>query len=187
MVPIASFVSSSTKPTLQSSSSSPFDPSRQQQQTPSASRKKKLHEFVPRKAAVQLTERARLFFRSLLQNPPRENIVGIMLNYHQSQSGEPRMVFSFAFVTEQEVDPSLDEGVSLEVVPDESQPSPNDDDSQRRYVPKPPRDARHDGLPKLYISHNAFLKVLGATVDVEPDSITPILHDREGNRMDPNA
>jgi hypothetical protein len=92
------------------------------------------------------------------------------------------MVFSFSFVTEQDIDPSFDEGVSLEVVP-ELQP----DGSIQNYVPKSPADARHDGLPKLYISHNAFLKVLGATIDVEPDSVTPILYDREGNRMDPNA
>ena len=44
-----------------------------------------------------------------------------------------------------------------------------------------------DGLPKLYVNHNAFLKVLGATVDIDLEKITPILYDREGNVMDPNA
>jgi hypothetical protein len=44
-----------------------------------------------------------------------------------------------------------------------------------------------DGKPKLYVHHNAFLKVLGATVDVDMDTITPVLYDKEGNQMDPNA
>ena len=54
-------------------------------------------------------------------------------------------------------------------------------------VPKPPRDSQNDGLPKLYVHHHAFLKVLGATVDVDTETVTPILYDREGNRMDPNV
>jgi hypothetical protein len=54
-------------------------------------------------------------------------------------------------------------------------------------TPKSPRDALNDGLPKLYIHHNGFLKVLGATVDVDMETITPILYDREGFEMDPNA
>jgi hypothetical protein len=53
--------------------------------------------------------------------------------------------------------------------------------------PKSPRDSIDDGLPKLYIHHNAFLKVLGATLDVNTETISPILYDREGNIMDPNA
>ena len=44
-----------------------------------------------------------------------------------------------------------------------------------------------DGLPKLFVHRDAFLKVLGATVDVNLETITPILYDREGNIMDPNA
>lgn len=43
-----------------------------------------------------------------------------------------------------------------------------------------------DGLPKLFIHHNAFLKVLGVTVDVDTEKISPILYDREGNIVDPN-
>jgi hypothetical protein len=54
-------------------------------------------------------------------------------------------------------------------------------------TPKSPREALGDGLPKFYIHHNGFLKVLGATVDVDADSMTPILYDREGFEMDPNA
>ena len=53
--------------------------------------------------------------------------------------------------------------------------------------PKSPRDALDDGLPKLYVHHNAFLKVLGATVDVDTTNITPILYDKEGFEMDANA
>ena len=53
--------------------------------------------------------------------------------------------------------------------------------------PKPPEDALNDGLPKLYIHHNAFLKVLGTLVDVDLQTMTPIIYDREGNKLDPNA
>ena len=54
-------------------------------------------------------------------------------------------------------------------------------------TPKSPKDSMNDGLPKLYVHHDAFLKVLGATLDVNTESLTPILYDREGNLMDPNA
>jgi hypothetical protein len=54
-------------------------------------------------------------------------------------------------------------------------------------TPKSPAETWDDDQPKLYVSHNAFLKVLGATVDVDMETMTPILHDREGNEMDPNA
>lgn len=147
--------------------SSPFD-----QTNPSkAPTKRRRRKFVPRKAAVELTDRARDFFRRLLNHPPREEIIGIMLEYDQSKSGQPRMVFSFEFVTKDDITED-DEGVSLELVDGK---------------PKPPAEAVEDGLPKLYVSHNAFLKVLGATVDVDPATVTPILYDREGNKMDPNA
>ena len=53
--------------------------------------------------------------------------------------------------------------------------------------PKAPLEAVDDGLPKLYIHHNAFLKVLGATVDVDTTNITPILYDKEGFEMDANV
>lgn len=130
-------------------------------------RKKK---FVPRKAAVELTENARTLFQKLLENHPTRD--GILLNYNQSSTGEPRMVFSFSFVSRDELD-EQDEGVSLEV----------DEDGN----PKPPKDALDDGLPKLYVHHNAFLKVLGATVDVDTKNITPILYDKEGFELDANV
>jgi len=130
-------------------------------------RKKK---FVPRKAAVELTERARTLFQKLLENHPSKD--GILLNYNQSSTGEPRMVFSFSFVNKDELN-EQDEGVSLEV----------DEEGN----PKSPRDALDDGLPKLYVHHNAFLKVLGATVDVDTKNITPILYDKEGFELDANA
>ena len=50
-----------------------------------------------------------------------------------------------------------------------------------------PEVALDDGKQKLYINGGAFLKVLGATVDIDMDTFTPILYDREGNQMDPNA
>lgn len=53
--------------------------------------------FVPQKAAVALTPKARNFFKALLESTSNPDVVGIMLNYHQSSTGEPRMVFSFDF------------------------------------------------------------------------------------------
>jgi len=158
---------------LKGPKSSPFDKNpNADKAVPSNKRLRKKREFIPRKAAVQLTDQARNYFKVLLENPPRPQIIGVMLSYHQSKTGEPRMVFAFDFVTEHDIGPD-DEGVSLEVLPD--------------GTPKPPAESMHDGLPKLYVNHDAFLKVLGATVDVDMESVAPILYDREGNLMDPNA
>jgi len=58
-------------------------------------------------------------------------------------------------------------------------------------TPKPPDESWNDNLPKLYIHHNAFMKVLGGTLDVDIDtgtgSMKPLLFDRNGHAMDPNA
>ena len=59
-------------------------------------KKRKKKRFIPRKAAVQLTPKAREFFKKLLESDPTKK--GILLDYHQASSGEPRMVFSFKFV-----------------------------------------------------------------------------------------
>eukprot|EP00529_Nitzschia_sp_RCC80_P040445 CAMPEP_0113465000 /NCGR_PEP_ID=MMETSP0014_2-20120614/13502_1 /TAXON_ID=2857 /ORGANISM="Nitzschia sp." /LENGTH=86 /DNA_ID=CAMNT_0000357121 /DNA_START=374 /DNA_END=634 /DNA_ORIENTATION=+ /assembly_acc=CAM_ASM_000159 len=86
------------------------------------------------------------------------------------------MVFSFKFVNNTDDDDALtddDEGVTLEV---------NEDGT-----PRTPAETWDDGKPKLYIHRNAFLKVLGATVDVNLDAITPILTDKEGFEIDPSA
>ena len=67
--------------------------------------------------------------------------------------------------------------MSLEVLPDGK--------------PKPQSESWNDNLPKLYIHHGAFMKVLGGTLDVELNAETgelkPKLFDREGHEMDPNA
>jgi hypothetical protein len=138
-------------------------------------KRKKLgkHSFIPQKAAVQLTEQARDFFQNLLKDPPRPEIIGIRLNYDQSKQDSIRMVFSFEFVTANDLS-SNDEPVSLEVLEDGVTP--------KTYV-----ESVNDGFPKLYVSGDAFLKVLGAEVDVDTKTLTPILRDREGNIMDPNA
>jgi hypothetical protein len=73
--------------------------------TTKTKRKKKI--FLPRKAAVQMTEKARTFFKKLLDMNPEK--AGVMLNYGQSSSGEPRMVYSFDFVSKEQLDPQ-DEG-----------------------------------------------------------------------------
>jgi hypothetical protein len=78
-------------PTTRCISSSPF--------TKPSSRKRR--KFVPRKAAVELTEQARTFFKALLENNPQKD--GIILNYQQASSGQPRMVFSFGFVSKDQL------------------------------------------------------------------------------------
>ena len=68
--------------------------------------------FIPRKAPVSLTPASRTYFKALLDHKIRsekndgvENdpIVGIMLKYQQSLTGQPRMVFTFEFVTDDEL------------------------------------------------------------------------------------
>lgn len=135
--------------------------------------KKRKRKFLPPKAAVKLTPKARKFFKALLERPSRPDIVGIMLNYSQASSGQPRMVFSFDFTTQDQIT-EQDEGVSLEVLEDGESP-------------KPPKESADDGLKKLYVSHNGFMKVLGCTLDVDIETMKPILYDPSGNVMDPNA
>jgi hypothetical protein len=142
-----------------------------------------------RKPPVTLTEPARNFFRQLLtSNTIRDGIIGILLDYHQSTSGQPRMVYSFRFVTANDIDESLDESVELW----EEGEKHDDDDDDDVDAPKNddgPKEITTSSLshPKLYVHHNAFLKVLSATLDVDVATVTPILYDREGNLMDPNA
>ena len=131
-----------------------------------------------------MTPKARTFFKSLLENVTSNQsdgeskqsddaIIGIQLTYSQSTTGEPRMVFGFSFLRASALHPN-DEAVSLEVLEDGE-------------TPKPPAEALEDGLPKLYVHHDAVLKVLGATLDVDEERLVPILYDKEGNVMDPNA
>ena len=57
--------------------------------------------FIPRKAAVALTEKARTLFKQLVENHPSKD--NVLLNYTQSSTGEPRMVFSFSFVATEDL------------------------------------------------------------------------------------
>lgn len=54
-------------------------------------------------------------------------------------------------------------------------------------TPKPPKDSIDDGLPKLYLSHNGFMKFLGCKLDVDIDNVQPILYNKEGLEVDPNV
>ena len=132
--------------------------------------------FIPQKAPVKLTPKARKFFKSLLELNDNEAIIGVMLKYKQSGTGEPRMVYTFDFVKESELT-DKDEPVSLEIL------ESNDEEE----IPKKPQDSYDDGLPKLYVHQHAFLKVLGCTIDIDENDFTPIMYDREGNLCDPNA
>eukprot|EP00978_Attheya_sp_CCMP212_P019918 scaffold56562_cov53-Attheya_sp.AAC.1 len=165
----------------ESSKGSPFAGSAAPKQGQRAGKaRSRARRMVPRKAPVLLTENARTMFQKLLASITSEKNVGIILNYTQSSTGEPRMVYSFDLVTQADLTPD-DECVSLELI----------EDKYGNLVPKLPADSLNDGLKKLYVHHNGFMKVLGATLDVEidPESgmFTPKLVDREGNDMDPNA
>eukprot|EP00525_Craspedostauros_australis_P012991 CAMPEP_0198134956 /NCGR_PEP_ID=MMETSP1442-20131203/60345_1 /TAXON_ID= /ORGANISM="Craspedostauros australis, Strain CCMP3328" /LENGTH=180 /DNA_ID=CAMNT_0043796117 /DNA_START=275 /DNA_END=817 /DNA_ORIENTATION=- len=154
------------RPNARHHSQSPFSSTND---TPAPKRAKKRKPFIPRKAAVTLTEGSRKFFQKILESMPEK--AGVMLKYQQATNGEPRMVFSFGFVSQDQLHPQ-DEGVSLEVLGD--------------GTPKPPAESMNDGLPKLYIHHDAFLKVLGKTVDVNMETMSPVLKDEQGNIVDPN-
>ena len=95
-------VQSQTPPLSSLSSPSPFGNT-----TNNNSKRRKKKRIIPRKAAVELTEKARTIFQKLLDNQPTKE--GILLNYTQSATGEPRMVFSFSFVSKEELD-EQDEG-----------------------------------------------------------------------------
>jgi len=131
--------------------------------------------FIPRKAAVELTQNARSLFKKLLKNRSQEG-GGIILKLQHSTSGQPRMVFTFGFVEQKDIE-EHDEGVSLELLEDEKSP-------------KLPVDSMNDGLPKLIIHGSSFIKVLGGTLNVEitdDGEFIPKIHDREGNLIDPNV
>lgn len=137
---------------------------------------KRQRTMIPRKAALALTPKARDLFQKMIQVT---NSQGIILKYEISSQHALRMAFKFDLIKDitKELD-EQDEGVSLQVLED-------------GITPKPPSEAWDDGLPKLYIHHAAFMKVLGGTLDVDFNSETgemkPILFDREGNEMEPNA
>lgn len=177
-------------------SSSPFDPSNHsiQQDDKSSNletktnvqrkRKRRVLKFVPLKPAVNITPRAQQFFLKLLHDPPRPTICGVRLNYDQSSSGQPRMVFSFSFVTPEELD-GMDEAVPLEKKTNDDAVTGQRGDDQS-IEPNDTSTSNAPTVPTLYVSANAFLKVLGSTVDID-ENFSPILYDKEGNRMDPNA
>lgn len=143
------------------------------QSKPSTRAKPKM---IARKAAVHLTPKSREAFKQLLSLSKAE---GVMLKYELSAKQALRMVFKLDFISslKDQLNPD-DEGVSLEVLEDGE-------------TPKPPSESWDDGLPKLWVHHGAFMKVLGGTLDVRIDaetgSIEPKLYDREGNEMDPSA
>lgn len=200
---------------LFSTESSPFSSKSKKHSNSNSNTRKQRPSFrIPKKAPVNLTPKARQFFKALLQNKIQNNandknsaeeIVGILLQYQQSKTGEPRMVFTFDFVTQNQLG-KKDEPVSLEVVTiatdvhaEDADVDTNTDaddvakemhseiDQGKEEIPKSPEESYNDGLPKLYIHEHAFMKVLGCTIDIDMETFTPILYDREGNVMDPNA
>ena len=80
--------------------------------------------FTSHKAPVNLTSSSRQFFKNLLSHKisspydsagsdinenDNNTIIGIMLKYQQSLTGQPRMVFTFEFVRHEDLDEN-DEG-----------------------------------------------------------------------------
>ncbi len=167
---------------------------------------KKRKKIIPKQAPVKLTPKARKFFKDLIDmklkskendnNDKNENVIaGIILKYQQSNTGQPRMVFTFDYVAQNELS-DRDEPVSLEIIGtkqssdtqfDDRTSDTNGDVILTGEIPKPPQDSYNDGLPKLYIHQHAFMKVLGCTIDVDTENFSPILYDKEGNKLDPNA
>jgi len=104
---------------------------------------------------------------------------GILLKYEMSAKKAMRMTFKFDLIKDRKKElTDQDEGVSLEVLED-------------GITPKPPVESWDDGLPKLFIHQNAFMKVLGGKLDVDFNSetgdLTPKLFDRQGFELDPNV
>lgn len=173
--------------------------------TISSTTSKKRKKIIPKRAPVKLTPKARKFFKDLIdmKTKSKENensnknenvIAGIILKYQQSNTGQPRMVFTFDYVAQNELS-DRDEPVSLEII-GMQQPSDTESDNHASdangdiiltEIPKPPQESYNDGLPKLYIHQHAFMKVLGCTIDIDTKNFSPILYDKEGNQLDPNA
>lgn len=149
---------------------SPFKSPSSSADTSSKIRKRPRRKLIPKKYAITLTPKSRSLFKSLLDNAP-EGVIGILFDYGQSKQNLG-MSFTFGFARESDVGES-DEGVTLEILPSGE--------------PKSPADAQNDGLPKLYVSSDALLKVLGCTIDIDKDGISPLVFDAEGNKLDPNA
>mmetsp|Transcript_23590 Transcript_23590/g.33097 ORF Transcript_23590/g.33097 Transcript_23590/m.33097 type:complete len:311 (-) Transcript_23590:132-1064(-) len=153
------------------------------------SRRRRRRIFVPAKAPLTLTPQAREFFKRLTQNTQKH----VLLDYQSSQTGEPRMVFTFTLLSQDDLledetyETTRHEGVvSLELV-ETNGTNDKDKNKTQPSIPKPPKDAIEDGLLKLYVGQNAFLKVLGCVIDINPKTGMPIVQDKYGNTMDPNA
>lgn len=132
-----------------------------------------------RRAPVNLTTKTRNLLRILLsdENVPNDKVIGVILKYQQSSTGEPRMVFTFDFVEQGQLG-KWDEEVPL--LPEE------EEEEEETSSSASPEDDEKEVKRKLYVHETAFMKVLGATIDIGDDGLTPILYDKEGNVMDPN-
>jgi hypothetical protein len=77
--------------------------------SPTQEHKRTKKVFIPIKAAVNVTSKAREYLKLLIANSPKERTKGIMINYEQGSDGSPRMVFTFNFLADDYVVNSLDE------------------------------------------------------------------------------
>ena len=117
---------------------------------------------------------------ALLRKSPGEDIAGLGLELGLAGVRPPA---SWSWTTAEASDATLDAATVAELLVWAVLASEEDGTE----TPKSPADALDDGLPKLYVHHDAVLKVLGSTLDVDEERLMPILYDKEGNVMDPNA
>ena len=89
---------------------------------------------------------------------------GIVLKLSHSTSGQPRMVYSFDFISPAQLEDLEIEGHGEAVALTASE-FPN---------------------KTLYVHQTAFMKVLSATLDFDAEKSELYLQDKEGNAMDPN-
>ena len=108
------------------------------------------------RSPIKLSENARQVFEMMLKGD--NNREAVQIGYQQSKDGL-QMVFSFNFLNQSEV-----EMVESRCPPDE-------------YATIFEDDFIHY---KLYVHPNALMKVIGATVDVDTESMKFSLQDEEG-------
>lgn len=108
------------------------------------------------RSPVKLSKNARQVFEMMLKGD--NNREAVQISYQQSKDGL-QMVFSFNFLHQSEV-----EMVESRSPPDE-------------YATIFADDSIHY---KLYVHPNALMKVIGATVDVDIESMNFSLQDKEG-------
>lgn len=117
----------------------------------------------PINPCVKFTPLGGRYLRFLLDEAPSDapKPSAIVLRYGHSTSGLNRMVFSFSYMSEASFDDAVRRGSGEAVLLGE-------------------------GDKKLFVDETAFMKVLGAKLDYDPEKEEIFFIDREGNRLEAN-